>query len=60
MSVISMNSPATPAAPLDESVARLVADALRGLRFGSVVLTIHDGRVTEIDTTHRMRIAPAK
>lgn len=55
-----MNSPAVPPAPLDESVARLVADALRGLRFGSVVLTVHDGRVTEIDTTHRMRLAPAK
>ena len=43
---------------LDERVARLVADALRGLRYGTILIQVHDGRVTEIDTTHRTRLAP--
>lgn len=60
MDPIAMNSPAPPAAPLDESVARLVADALRDLRFGTILLTVHEGRVTAIDTTQRTRLPPPK
>lgn len=36
---------------------RLVADALRTLRFGVIQLTIHDGRPVQIDITERRRFA---
>ena len=29
--------------------------AVRGIRFGSVVLTVHDGRIVEISKTERIR-----
>ena len=45
---------------LDEPVARLVIDALRSVRFGTITLTIHNGRVTDVDTTQRNRVTPTK
>jgi hypothetical protein len=32
-----------------------VALALRGIRYGSVVLTVHDGRIVELNKTERIR-----
>ncbi len=32
-----------------------VADALSQLRYGAIVLTIHDGRVVQLDVTERHR-----
>jgi len=32
-----------------------VLRALRGLRFGSIVLTVHEGRLVEIQKTERIR-----
>jgi hypothetical protein len=29
--------------------------AIRGIRYGSVVLTIHDGRLVEVSKTERIR-----
>jgi len=55
-----MNGDNKSAAALDEAIARVVADALRRVRYGTVTLTIHDGRVTEIDTTERTRLPPTK
>ncbi len=60
MNPSASRSPPLPLAPLDESVARLVADALRGLRFGTILITVHEGRVTTIDTTHRTRLPVTK
>lgn len=34
----------------------LVADALDRLRYGSILLTVHDGKVMQIDVTERKRI----
>ncbi|MCH7627213.1 MULTISPECIES: YezD family protein [Novosphingobium] len=57
-----MNTP--PAAPrndaerhLDESIAS-VREALAGLRYGNVSLTIHEGRVVQIDVTEKKRFKP--
>lgn len=50
----SAPSPAD-AGPLEESLAS-VREALSGLRFGSVTLTIHDGRVVQIDVTEKKRL----
>jgi hypothetical protein len=44
----------TPAAeqPLDA-----VAQALAGMRFGVIQLTVHDGRLVQLDVTERRRFA---
>jgi hypothetical protein len=34
---------------------REVALALRTIRYGSVVLTVHDGRIVEMNKTERIR-----
>lgn len=53
-----------PAAPrsdaerhLEESIAS-VREALAGLRYGNVSLTIHEGRVVQIDVTEKKRFKP--
>jgi len=35
-----------------------VALALRSIRYGSVALTVHDGRVVELNKTERVRKGP--
>ena len=47
------NSPA-----LDEQkVVQQVLTALKGMRFGTVQVTVHNGRVTQIDKIERIRVA---
>ena len=43
------------AARLDEAVAR-VREALAGLDFGSVTVTVQDGVVVQIDRTEKVRL----
>ncbi len=38
----------------DEGIAT-VRDALAGLAFGNLLLTVHEGRVVQIDITERKR-----
>ncbi len=33
----------------------IIASALERLRFGAISLTVHDGRVTQVDVTERRR-----
>jgi len=42
---------------LDESLAS-VRESLEGLRFGSVSLTVHEGRIVQIDVTEKKRLFP--
>jgi hypothetical protein len=42
---------------LDESIASL-RQALSGLKYGSVSLTVHEGRVVQIDVTEKLRLKP--
>ncbi|MEO0032606.1 MAG: hypothetical protein RIS94_2364 [Pseudomonadota bacterium] len=42
---------------LEESIAN-VREALSGLRYGNVSLTIHEGRVVQIDVTEKKRLKP--
>lgn len=42
--------------PLSEPV-RLVLDALKSLRFGAIQLTVHEGRLVQVDITERKRFA---
>lgn len=52
-------TPATPDALrlLEESIAS-VREALSGLKFGNVSLTVHEGRVVQIDVTEKKRLKP--
>lgn len=42
---------------IDESLSS-VREALTGLRFGMVALTVHEGRVVQIDVTEKKRLKP--
>jgi hypothetical protein len=42
-----------------EDLGPTVLRALRGLRFGSVELVVHDGRVVQIERRERVRLEPA-
>ena len=46
------SDPATQ--PLSEAV-RSVLDALNSLRFGAIQLTVHDGKLVQVDITERKR-----
>lgn len=43
--------------PLGE-VLRLVGEALRDLRYGEVVIQVHNGQVVQIDRTDKVRPQP--
>jgi hypothetical protein len=43
----------------ERELLREVALALRGIRYGSVVLTVHDGRIVELNKTERIRKSSA-
>jgi hypothetical protein len=47
-----------PLAGLDVDPAKwnLIRDALSRLRFGSIQLTIHEGKLVQIDVTERTRL----
>lgn len=41
----------------DRDPLHLVRQALSGLRFGAVQLTVHEGRLVQIDVTEKRRLA---
>jgi hypothetical protein len=43
-------------APLDPTLLREIAAALRGLRYGSIELVVHDGRVVQLERHEKVRI----
>lgn len=42
--------------PLTETVLAALAEALRGVRYGTVTVVVQDGRVVQIDRTDRRRL----
>jgi hypothetical protein len=44
----------------EHSVFWEIARALRTMRYGSIVLTIHDGHLVELSKTVRLRTKPVK
>ncbi|HSC74670.1 MAG TPA: YezD family protein [Pseudomonadales bacterium] len=42
--------------PADSRVLAEVAKALEGLRYGSVEVTVHDGKVTQIEAKKKIRL----
>lgn len=41
-----------------ETAIEQIRNALHGLRYGNVVVTVHDGRVVQIDRTEKQRLIP--
>jgi hypothetical protein len=50
-------SATTRTGPLAE-VLRMVGEALRDLRYGEVVIQVHNGQVVQIDRTDKLRPNP--
>lgn len=42
---------------VDKRVIDEVAKALGGLRYGSVEITVHDGKVTQIEAKRKIRLS---
>lgn len=43
---------------VEEEVARRIIGSVASLKYGSVEVTVHDGRVVQIDRRERVRIDP--
>lgn len=50
---------ARPSAVAIDDSLNAVRQALESLRFGAVVLTVHEGRIVQIDVTEKRRLPPA-
>ncbi|WP_446812004.1 YezD family protein [Methylomonas sp. 2BW1-5-20] len=44
----------------NKEIALQIASILQGIRFGSVEVVVHDGRVVQIDKRERFRLGPQK
>jgi hypothetical protein len=44
-----------PELPLDPALARELATALRSIRYGTIELVIHEGRVVQLERRERVR-----
>lgn len=61
MSIDSLdNKGAAVSSPADSSLSAHLWTALRDLRFGSVEIVVHDGRVVQIERRERLRLEPKK
>lgn len=45
--------------PVPQRLLSQIAEAIRTIRFGSVQILIHDGRVVQIERAERLRVAEA-
>lgn len=51
---------ASPHGEVDAATTEMILAAVAGLSFGAVEVTVHDGRVVQIDRRERIRIPPPK
>ena len=54
MSEITFATRAQPVQALDEAL-RVVREKAGSVRFGTITLTIHDGRLTQLEVTEKRR-----
>lgn len=54
--VLSVTAPHANSFLFDEALAAM-GQELRKIRFGSIAVTIHDGKVVQLDVTEKRRIA---
>jgi hypothetical protein len=58
MSVSSAHESEPELSASERELLRALALAVRGIRYGSVLLTIHEGRIVELSKTERLRKNP--
>jgi len=58
MKVSNAHDPERELSSSERQLLEELALAVREIRFGSVVLTIHDGRIVEMSKTERVRRNP--
>ena len=51
-----MPQPLAVPAQADEAIAA-IRESLQRLRFGAIAITIHDGRIVQLDVTEKRRLA---
>lgn len=56
MPIDDTEAPAASRAGTDPAKWTLIRDALERLRFGSIQLTVHEGKLVQIDVTERTRL----
>jgi hypothetical protein len=42
--------------PLSDNDVRKVLEAIKGLRFGSVEITVHEGRIVQVERKEKIRL----
>lgn len=52
-----VTSPGPHRSGTDADLAREIATAIRGIRYGSVEIVIHDSRVVQIERREKVRLA---
>jgi len=55
MTLTSHRIALAPAAPDEDRVTLAIREALAQLRYGAIALTVHDGRVVQIEITEKRR-----
>jgi hypothetical protein len=58
MSAVARHAPSPEAARLIEASLTSIREALLGLEYGNVSLTVHEGRIVQIDVTEKRRLKP--
>lgn len=48
---------ALPSATAPEEALAAIRDCLQRIKFGSIAVTIHEGRVVQLDVTEKRRLA---
>lgn len=56
MPIAETDRPAPARVEIDPAKWTLIRDALSRLRFGSIQLTVHEGKLVQIDVTERTRL----
>lgn len=51
-----MSSEARAVLSVAPNILKAIADAVNGLEFGEVHITVHDGRIVRIERTEKIRI----
>lgn len=57
MSKVTADGPDSGPQPAHPDVAGLVAEAISGLRFGGILLTVHEGKLVQMEITEKRRFA---
>lgn len=57
MSKVTADHPAGGSRPAEADLVGLVAEAIAGLRFGGIHLTVHEGRLVQMEVTEKRRFA---